>query len=63
MMDELEERTRPIMLKARENLVKEKGTEDVLKPWNTGYMMAGDVTKKYDSFAFFFVLVLLKAAR
>merc|ERR1712232_745651 len=34
---------------ARARLASEKG-EDALKPWNMGFMMAGDVTKKLDPY-------------
>jgi len=47
----LERDTRPLMEAARARLAAEKGGEvDPLQPWNTGFLMAGDVTKKMDPF-------------
>ena len=45
ILDGLEEGTRPLMLKAREELENRHG-KAALDPWNTGYMMAGSVIKK-----------------
>jgi hypothetical protein len=45
MLDTLEQGTRPLMLEARKRLADEKG-DDALQPWNTGFMMAGSITKK-----------------
>ena len=45
ILDGLEVGTRPLMIKARQELVKEHGPK-ALEPWNTGYMMAGSVIKK-----------------
>ena len=51
MLDELERDTRPLMETARAKLVDEKsGICDPLLPWNTGFVMAGDVTKKMDPY-------------
>ena len=41
----LEEKTRPLMLEARK-LLAEKHGEDALQPWNTGYVLSGDIEKK-----------------
>jgi hypothetical protein len=49
ILDGLEEGTRPLMIKARQELVNEHG-QKALEPWNTGYMMAGSVIKKMVSF-------------
>jgi hypothetical protein len=48
-MQELEEKTRPIMNKAIETLKKEKG-EDAHKPWNMSFKLAGDIVKKQDPY-------------
>ncbi len=45
ILDGLEEGTRPLMMKARQELEKKHGKE-ALDPWNTGFMMAGSVIKK-----------------
>ena len=37
------------MVEARRRLAADKGA-DALQPWNTGFMMAGDVTKKLDPY-------------
>ena len=37
------------MVTARERLAEEKG-EAALEPWNTGYLMAGDVAKLMDPY-------------
>ena len=51
ILDVLERDTRPLMEAARARLAAEKGGEvDPLQPWNTGFLMAGDVTKKMDPF-------------
>lgn len=49
VLDGLEKRTRELQKKARATLAKEKG-ECALEPWNTGYMMAGDLTKRQDPY-------------
>ena len=45
MLDDLEERTRPVLEVARTRLADEKG-ESALEPWNTAYMMSGETTKE-----------------
>jgi predicted house-cleaning noncanonical NTP pyrophosphatase (MazG superfamily) len=45
ILDGLEEGTRPLMVKAREELEKKHG-KTALDPWNTGFLMAGSVIKK-----------------
>jgi len=49
ILDTLEQGTRPLMQTARAQLAKEKGAA-ALEPWNTGFAMAGDITKKLDPF-------------
>ena len=49
ILDTLEEGTRPLMLEARKRLEAEKGAM-ALEPYNTGFAMAGDVTKKLDPY-------------
>ena len=49
VLDDLEVKTRPVMVKARETLAKEKGPEALL-PENMGYYLSGDVTKLKDPF-------------
>jgi len=49
ILDTLEEGTRPLMVAARKRLAAEKG-EASLQPWNSGFAMAGDVTKKLDPY-------------
>ncbi|KAJ9446281.1 Oligopeptidase A [Diplonema papillatum] len=49
ILDDLEQKTRPMLLKAREQLAEEKG-EGALQPWNMGYKMAGSVTKAMDPY-------------
>jgi len=49
ILDTLEEGTRDLLALAKTHLIKEKG-EAALQPWNTGYMLAGDVTKKMDPY-------------
>lgn len=49
ILDTLEVGTRDIMLKARAQLAASKGAS-ALDPWNTGYMMAGDLTKRMDPY-------------
>lgn len=45
ILDGLEKATRPLMDKARKELERRHGKE-ALEPWNTSFMMAGDVVKK-----------------
>ena len=49
ILDTLEAGTRPLMLEARKRLEADKGAS-ALQPWNTGFAMAGDVTKKLDPY-------------
>jgi len=49
ILDGLEEGTRPLMVKAREELEKKHG-KTALDPWNTGFLMAGSVIKKMDPY-------------
>lgn len=49
ILDDLEEKTRPIMAEARARLAKEKG-ESALEPHNMGYALAGDTTKATDPY-------------
>jgi oligoendopeptidase F len=49
ILDKLEEDTRPLMEQARKDLQAIKG-ESALEPWNTGYLVAGDVTSKLDPY-------------
>jgi len=49
ILDTLERGTRPLMVEARKRLEAEKGAM-ALEPWNTGFAMAGDVTKKLDPY-------------
>ena len=49
MLDELERASRPIMEAARETLAADKGA-DALEPWNRGFAMAGDITRKLDPY-------------
>eukprot|EP00928_Gymnodinium_smaydae_P043115 TRINITY_DN28960_c0_g1_i1.p1 TRINITY_DN28960_c0_g1~~TRINITY_DN28960_c0_g1_i1.p1 ORF type:complete len:655 (+),score=164.82 TRINITY_DN28960_c0_g1_i1:46-1965(+) len=49
VLDQLLERTRALQQRARDQLAAEKG-KAALEPWNTGYMLAGDLTKKQDAF-------------
>jgi hypothetical protein len=60
ILDGLEEGTRPLMIKARQELVNEHG-QKALEPWNTGYMMAGSVIKKMVSFlcAVFIIIIII----
>lgn len=41
----LEEKTRPLMEAARQELAKQKG-EAALLPWNMGYFLTGDIEKE-----------------
>jgi len=49
ILGDLEEKSRPLMFEARQALAKSLG-EEALQPWNTGYLMAGDVEKKMDKY-------------
>jgi len=49
ILDGLEKGTRPLMVKARQELEKRHGKE-ALDPWNTEFMMAGSVIKKMDPY-------------
>jgi oligoendopeptidase F len=49
MLDELERDTRPLLEYARSRLAEEKGNA-ALAPWNSGFMMAGEVTVKLDPY-------------
>uniref|UniRef100_A0A0G4GAJ1 Peptidase M3A/M3B catalytic domain-containing protein n=1 Tax=Chromera velia CCMP2878 TaxID=1169474 RepID=A0A0G4GAJ1_9ALVE len=49
MMDDLEQQTRPIMERAAKQLEADKGPE-ALHPWNTAFMLSGDIEKKMDPF-------------
>ena len=49
MLDGLEQGTRTIMEIGRKELVARHG-EDALKPWNTGYKMAGSIIVKMDPY-------------
>jgi len=49
ILDTLEQGTRDVMVKAREQLAASKGAS-ALEPWNTGYLMAGDLTKRMDPY-------------
>eukprot|EP01060_Flectonema_neradi_P000597 TRINITY_DN1036_c0_g2_i1.p1 TRINITY_DN1036_c0_g2~~TRINITY_DN1036_c0_g2_i1.p1 ORF type:complete len:446 (+),score=107.55 TRINITY_DN1036_c0_g2_i1:666-2003(+) len=49
ILDDLEFKTRPTLERALKKLVEEKG-EAALKPWNRGYMLAGDVIQQMDPY-------------
>eukprot|EP01062_Namystynia_karyoxenos_P061548 TRINITY_DN538_c0_g2_i1.p1 TRINITY_DN538_c0_g2~~TRINITY_DN538_c0_g2_i1.p1 ORF type:complete len:649 (+),score=207.80 TRINITY_DN538_c0_g2_i1:75-1949(+) len=49
ILDDLEQRTRPLLEECRSRLAKEKGPA-VLNPWNTGYMLAGESSKAMDPY-------------
>ena len=49
ILDTLLEGTDALLASARERLAAEKGTA-ALEPWNTGYMMAGDIEKQLDPY-------------
>jgi oligoendopeptidase F len=49
ILDGLEEGTRPLMVKAMQDLETLHGKE-ALDPWNMGYMMSGNVIKKMDPY-------------
>lgn len=50
ILDTLEKGTRPIMEEARDLFAKEKGGANALEPWNQGFLMAGDVTRRMDPY-------------
>lgn len=49
ILDDLEQGTRPLMLKARAEMERRHGKE-ALEPWNTGFMLSGNVIKKMDPY-------------
>lgn len=49
ILDTLESGTRPIMESARKNFASEKG-ESALTPWNQGFFMSGDITRRMDPY-------------
>lgn len=49
MLNDLEEKTRPLMEKAIETLKREKG-DSAFQPWNMSYSLAGELVKKQDPF-------------
>ena len=49
ILDTLEKGTRPIMERARSELKRQKG-DGALDPWNTSFMMAGDITRRMDPY-------------
>jgi hypothetical protein len=49
ILDILEERSRPILEQSRKVLASEKG-ESALEPWNTGFALAGDISKLKDPY-------------
>lgn len=49
MLDGLEQQTRPLRDSARAALAQQKG-DSALKPWNTGFVLAGDVEKRMDPY-------------
>jgi hypothetical protein len=49
MLDTLEGGTRALMERARARLASEKGAT-ALEPWNTGFYMSGDITRKLDPY-------------
>lgn len=49
VLDTLEVNTKELLDEARKVLAVEKG-QGALEPWNTSYMIAGDVTKKLDPY-------------
>ncbi|KAL7490845.1 hypothetical protein ACHAWT_000386 [Skeletonema menzelii] len=50
ILDTLEAGTRPIMESARKQFAAEKGGESALSPWNQGFLMAGDITRRMDPY-------------
>merc|ERR1712185_326562 len=49
ILDTLEAGTRPLLAAARARLAREHG-EAALEPWNTNFLVAGDVTRKLDPY-------------
>lgn len=49
VLDKLVSSTCELQKKAREKLAEDKG-KSALEPWNTGFMLAGDLTKKQDPY-------------
>lgn len=49
ILDDLEQKTRPAMEKARQDLEAKYGA-DATKPWNTAFALAGDLVKKADPY-------------
>lgn len=49
ILDGLEEGTRPLMLRAREELERRHGASALL-PWNTGHAMAGSIVRKMNPY-------------
>lgn len=50
ILDNLEAGTRPIMESARKHFAAEKGGESALSPWNQGFLMSGDITRRMDPY-------------
>jgi len=50
ILDTLEKGTRPILEEARKRFADENGGADALEPWNLGFLMAGDVTRRMDPY-------------
>jgi len=50
ILDSLEEGTRPIMEAARKRFAEENDGQDALEPWNMGYLMSGDITRRMDPY-------------
>jgi hypothetical protein len=50
ILDTLEKGTRPILEDARKRFADENGGADALEPWNLGFLMAGDVTRRMDPY-------------
>jgi oligoendopeptidase F len=50
ILDTLEAGTRPIMESARKHFAAEKGGESALSPWNRGFLMSGDITRRMDPY-------------
>ena len=49
ILDDLEEKSRPTLDKALKKLVEEKG-EAAMKPWNRGFLLAGDIIAQMDPY-------------
>ena len=50
ILDTLEKGTRQILDDARKRFADENGGADALEPWNLGFLMAGDVTRRMDPY-------------